>query len=350
MKDEILGRRQFVATSAVALLAGCSSEGSNTTDMSTSATDEGTSSTDKGSSEKQSSSNDTESTEKQKKERKTATVPVGKVVKDDSLAMVVRKVTKKSQLDEFDKAKSGNTYVVVRMAAKNTSGEYVDFNSFLQAKIKDGSNHVYDSSLSSTDHPIQSGVLAPGEVARGDVVFEVPKSASGLSLQFDFSTFDLFEYKRVTISLGKKANSIVDLKQSLGLDIHSTGKKVSHEDVSVVVHGVRTASKLGEFTSAKDGHQYVIPDIEITNNTGKPLTVSTLLQMRVKTGDGLSYTDDIGGSSSLDQAYNEASDIAAGQSRRGELAYQVKTDAKPLYWVFNFLNFDAEFKAFWKLR
>ncbi len=294
--------------------------------------------------------NQTESKKKANGGQKTTTVPVGKVVKDDSLAMVVREVTKKKQLSEFDKAKSGNTYVVVRMAAKNTSGEYIDFNSFLQAKIKDGSNHVYDSSFSATDHPIQSGVLAPGEVARGDVVFEVPKSASGLSLQFDFSTFDLFDFKRVTISLDKKADSIADLKQSLDLNVHSTDKKVSHGDVSVVVHGVRTASELGQFASADDGHEYVIPDIEVTNNKDKPLTVSTLLQMRVKTGTGLAYTADLSGSSSLDQAYNEGSNIAAGESRRGELAYQVKTDAKPLYWVFDFIDFDEEFKAFWKLR
>ena len=264
--------------------------------------------------------------------------------------MVVRDVEKTEKLGEFQQAKDGNTYVVVRMAAKNKSGDHLDFNSFLQAKIKDGSNHVYDPSFSATDHPIQSGVLAPGEVTRGDIVFEIPKSAKGLSLQFDFSTFDLFNFKRVTISLDEEAEQVSDLKQSLDLDVRSTGKKVSHGDVTVIVHGVRTESELGQFTSAKDGHEYVIPDIEVTNNTDKPLTVSTLLQMRVKTDTGLSYTADIGGSSSLDQAYNEGSDIAAGESRRGELAYQVKTDAKPLYWVFDFIDFDVEYKAFWKLR
>ncbi|KTG10291.1 hypothetical protein AUR64_11985 [Haloprofundus marisrubri] len=264
--------------------------------------------------------------------------------------MVAREVTKTEKLGEFTEAESGNTFAVVRMAVKNTGSEFVDFNSFLQARLKDDSNHVYDASFGSTDHPIESGILAAGEVARGDVVFEVPKNAGGLTMQFDFSTFDFFEFERVTVNLESKADSIQDLKQSLQVDIQSPGDAVDHEGVSVAVHGVRTETELGSFTQAEDGNEYVIPDIEITNDTGEPLNVSTALQMRVKDGSGLAFMADIGGSSQLSQGYSEGSEIAPGESRRGELAYQLEQGTSPLYWTFNFLNLSNEMKTFWKLR
>ncbi len=192
-------------------------------------------------------------------------------------------------------------------------------------------------------------MLAPGEVVRGDTVFEVPKDASGLSLHLDFESFTSFRFKRVTVSLGKKSESIGDLKQSLD-DVRSTGKKASRDGVSVVVHGVRTTKQLSDVTEATDGHEFVVPDIEITNDGDERLLVSTLLQMRVKTGAGIAYTADIGASSALDQPLNESSDIKPGESSRGELAYQVETGTKPLYWVFNFLDTKKAYKAFWKLR
>ncbi|WP_433632963.1 DUF4352 domain-containing protein, partial [Halomicrococcus sp. NG-SE-24] len=234
-----------MAASALTLLAGCAGTGSNTTTSSSTKGD--------GSSSSQGGDGTSESKQKQKK----ASVKVGEVVEGDNLAMVVREVEETEKLGEFQKAKSGNTYRVIRMAVKNTSGDYIDFNGFLQAQLKDDSNHVYDATVSSTDHPIQSGILAAGEVARGDIVFEVPKDASGLNLQFDFTTFDLFNFNRVTVALDEEAESIANLEQSLKVDVLSPGKTSSQSDVSVVVHGVRTASELGSFAQAADGREYV---------------------------------------------------------------------------------------------
>lgn len=346
-----LKRRHFITASTIALLAGCSG-GDSSSPPSESGGNGGNPPTKTDESQPTSSAPTTEATDKQEttKARTSASVAVGEAVKGDNLALVARSVEKTASLDQFQKADSGNVFVVIRLAVKNTSDEYLDFNSFWQTRIKDAQNTVYDTSFVSTDHPIQSGTLAPGEVARGDTVYEVPKDATGLKMQFDFSAFSLFKFNRVTIDLEDEANTVADLEQSLNLKVHKSGEAATHGDVSVVLHSVRTATKLGQFTEADSGNEYVIPDIEITNNGSDALTVSTLLQMRLKTGDGLAYMGDLMASTSLDRAYSEGSDISPGESRRGELAYQVSKDARPLYWVFDFLDLSGGFKAFWKLR
>ena len=354
--DDSVGRRQFLAaTSGTSLLflAGCSSEdssngstadgdgggstspGSGTAD----ATPDSTATTDAG---------DEQSTETQSNQSTSATL--GEVIDGGEMSMVARSVSTTKNLGEFQEADSGNQFVVVRLAVKNTSSAFVDFSSFWQTQLKDGQNHVYDASFGVTSHPFDSGTLAPGEVSRGDVVYEVPTDAGDLTMQFDLSSFDLFSYNRVTIGLASEASSPGDLSQDLGVEVKHPGDSASRDDVSVVVHGVRTETSLGDYTEAQEGMEYVIPDIEITNETDEPLTVSTMLQMRVKTGTGLSYSTDLMGSSSLDKAYSESSDVQQGASRRGELAFQVEQDAKPLYFVFDFLDLADSFKAFWSLR
>ena len=349
-----VGRRRFLLTAggtSLLFLAGCSSEdpsndsttgGGDTPssgDETTSANHDSTATTNTG---------DEQSTESQAKQSTSA--KLGGVIDGGEMSMVARTVSTAKSLGQFQEADSGHQFVVVRLAVKNTSSAFVDFSSFWQTQLKDGQNHVYDASFGVTDHPFDSGTLAPGEVSRGDVVYEVPTDAGDLTLQFDLSSFDLFSYNQVTIDLGKEASSTGDLSQDLGVDVLSAGDSASRDDVSVLVHGVRTETSLGDYTEAEDGMEYVIPDIEITNDTNEALTVSTMLQMRVKTGTGLSNATDLMGSSSLDKAYSESSDIQPGASRRGELAFQVEQDAKPLYFVFDFLDLADSFKAFWSLR
>lgn len=341
-----LSRRRFVAaTSSLAvLLAGCTETSGTPSGDQTTATTSTTSVDD----QPDSSTKATEETSEEN-EAKSKAVTVGETVADDQMALVIRSVATTESLGEFTTAEEGNEFVVVRMAAKNQSSQYVEFNSFWQSRLKDSENHVYSESLDSTDHPLQSGVLVPGEVARGDAVYEVPKTATGRKLQFDFSTFDLFEFDRVIVDLTEKANDIANLDQGLNVAVNAVGDQVENDGVAVTVHGVERATKLGQFTSAEDGSEYVIPEIEVTNNRSEPLTVSTLLQMRVKTDSGLAYMGDLGGTAELDQAYSEGSDIAPGASRRGKLAYQVDKEEEQLYWTFNFLDIEQAKKAFWSL-
>lgn len=341
MKMNLLNRRKFIAAGSIFFLAGCTSSA----EADSSGSPKGEDSTTSADATESPSNALINSSQKQ-----SASVVVGELVDGDSISMVARSVKKTTKLGEFQEADSGSTFLVVRFVVKNTSNDFIDFNSFWQTRVKDSENYVYNSSFGSTDHRFDSGYLAPGEVSRGDIVYEIPEDAKGLVLQFDFSAFDFFKFDRVTIDLENEANSAADLTQSLGVDVNTPGKQVSHDEIGVTIHAVRKETELGSFTEADEGHEYVIPDIEITNNTDEPLNVSTLLQMRVKTDTGLSYTADIGGTSSLSKRYSQGSEIAPGESRRGELAYQVPTDARSLYFVFDWYDLaDGGHKAFWGL-
>jgi len=275
---------------------------------------------------------------------------VGQVVSGESLQMVVRETSYTKTLGEFSEADEGKEFLVVRMAAKNTSDEYTNFSGFWQARVKDSENHVYDSSFESTSRPLNSGVLAPGEVTRGDLVFELPEDASELTLQFDFEVISWTDFSRVNIDLEQQADSIGDVSQSLDISINGPGDSTSHGTVGVTLNSVRMTEQVGDYAEAEEGHEFVITDIEIENQGDEPLSVSTLLQMAVKDGEGFTYGSDLSATSELDRAYEEGSKIAAGESRRGEIAYEAPKDASLLYWVFDFLDFDAEMKAFWKVK
>lgn len=349
--EDAHSRRRFLGWSAgtLAVLGGCVGAAKNQDDGRTNTTT-GSSNIDCTATNATTTSTETSTEETTAQaEASSASVRIGDVVDGENLSMVVREKTTTESLGEFTNADAGNEFVVVRLAVKNTSGQYVEFSSFWQSRVKDPQNQVYEPSVSSTDHPIQSGVLAAGEVALGDVVFEVPTDAGDLTMQFDFSAFEVFQFDRVTVDLAATAESIADLSQSLAVDVHSPGETASYQDVSVTLHGVRRETSPGQFDQAEEGSEYVIPDFEIANDTSEPLTVSTLLQMSVKDHTGLAYSSDIGATSSLDSAYSEGSDIAPGESRRGELAYQVPTDVPCLYWVFNFYTVTEPRKAFWSL-
>ena len=323
-------------------LAGCSgSDGESTTDGST--TDGTTDASSTSSGEATTTTTDEETSQSEK----TADVSVGSVVEDDSLAMVVRDVERKEKLSEYQQADSGNTYVVVTMAVKNKSDEFVDFNSFWQTRVKDGSDHVYDQTITGSGSAMTSGQLAPGEVSRGDVFFEVPKDAADLTLQFDFSSFQLFSFSRVTVNLGEQADSVADLEQALQVEVHSVGDAVSKHDLKVVVNDVRTAEKLGQFTEADDGND-VIPDISVTNDTGEALSVSISLQMLVKDDTGQAYTLDIGGYSALDQKFAQGSS-SGGDTAAANWPTRSRTDAGELLFAFELDLVASGDKTFWSL-
>lgn len=279
----------------------------------------------------------------------TANAIVGEVVEGDDMELVVRSVERTPQIDEYQEADDGNTFVILRLAVKNKADDFANFSSHFQATLENPDGVAYEASFSVTDNPLQSGLLASGEVTRGDLVFEVPEDDTDLTLNMDLSSFDLFSFSRIEVDLTEEADSAGDVEQSLNVDVNDVGSSVTHEDVSVTVHGVRTETELGEYSQAEEGFEYVIPDIEIENGQDEELRVSTLLQMAMKTETGLSYSVSMD-SGQLDQKFSEQQPIAAGDNRRGELAYELPQDREQAFWAYNFLEFSNQMKAFWRME
>lgn len=348
---ERMNRRRYIGVCGVTLagLAGCTSD-EQPEQVTNSQDSSGASSSSSGSSGNDGGSEQT-ATQTSEPSNEVATAQIGEVVRDDTLAMVVNSVEEMAQIGEFQRAESGRTYVVVDLAIKNvTSDEFISFSGLLQTRLKDDEDYTYDQTFASTGRNLEGGQIAPGEVSRGDIVYEVPEGASGLVMQFDFQTFSLFRFSRVEIDLSQSAESTTELEQDLQIDIYQPGDSVSFNDTVVTVNSIETTTSIGSFAEADDGNEFVIVDISTVNDTSEELNISIALQMLLKGDSGFSYPFDISAYSALDRAYEQGSQLAPGETRRGKLAYEVPEGMNPLYWAFEFSLWVEGTKTFWKVR
>ncbi len=182
------------------------------------------------------------------------------------------------------------------------------------------------------------------------MVYEVPTDADGLTLQFDFSGISLFNLERAIVNLDSEASSVANLEQNLKVETYAVGDTVEYKGTKVAVNDVSTTESLGEFTEADSGKEFVVIDISTTNETGEKQTISTIVQMLLKDGEGFSYQEDLMATSSLDRNYEQGSPLADGETRRGRLAYEVEAGLSPLYWIFDFSLWTEQDKTFWKIR
>jgi hypothetical protein len=341
-------RRHYLATGA-AFLAGCSSSNDGSENTQDTTTQSSTETPTEAPTE--TSSTTSQETETEEPEAESATVPIGEIVEDDTLQMVVRDVSRTQQLGEFTEASEGSVYVVVRLAVKNiTENSDTNISGFAQTRIKDSQNYTYQPSIVGNDLQFQGGIISPGEVTRGDLYFEIPEDAEDLVMQFDFSGFSLFDYNRVTVDLSNSADNIADVSQDLQVDVHSEGYTAEFDGLQVTLNSIEYETSLGEYTEASEGFEYAIIDISTTNGTDEELSVSTLLQMEAKDGLGFSYSPSITAMSQLDRAYPQGSPLGPGEERRGKVVYEVPTNADRLYWMFEFGIFVDGYKVFWQLR
>ncbi|WP_254271086.1 DUF4352 domain-containing protein [Haloarcula marina] len=288
----------------------------------------------------------------QESEPATAEAIIGEVVEGERLSMVVRNVSRTTEIGEFQQADPGNTFVVIRLAVKNTTSDrFADFSGFLQTTLSDNEDFNYDPTLAVTGSSFQNGQLAPGEVSRGDVVFEVPKESSGLRLLFDFEVFSFTNFEQVFIDLSQEDSPIDDLTQNLQVQIYGIGDAIEFQGTTTTVNGVEYSTQVGgEFgANAEDGNTFAIIDISVTNETGEEQSVSTLLQMGAKDDQGFNYSQSLSATSQLDRDFSQGSPIPDGESRRGRIAYEVPQSGK-LYWTFEFSVFADGDKTFWQLR
>lgn len=275
---------------------------------------------------------------------------IGQLVDGEDVHLVVEGVERTEQLDEFTDADPGNVLLVVSLAYKNVSDEFHTVSGLLNSRVRDAEDYTYEQSFYGTDQALNDGQIAPGEVERGDVVYEVPEDADDLSLEFDFDLGLFGTLQRATIDLEAETDDPHVLEQDLRLDVNDVGTSIEHGGTTVTVNEIETATELDDFTVADDGREFVIVDITVANDTGEEHHVSTILQMQLKDGDGYSYAEDVGAAATLDRAFEEGSPIADGDQRRGQVAYETEEGVTPLYWVFEFALFDQGDKTFWEIR
>lgn len=94
--------------------------------------------------------------------------------------------------NDFDKPKDGDMLVVLDVEVKNTDSSAQDFSSMIGFELKDGANQTYEETILVEDGlaAVPEGSIAAGDAKRGEVAFEIPKTAKGLKLEFRGGVMD----------------------------------------------------------------------------------------------------------------------------------------------------------------
>ena len=275
---------------------------------------------------------------------------IGSLVEGENIHLVVEYVERTTEIGEFQEAAEGNEFLLIQVAMLNDSDEFEHVSQLLQARVRDDEDYSYNMAIAVTDEPtFKGGQIAPGELERGMMVFEVPDDASGLSLEFDFDVSIFGGVDRATITLEDETD-VHTLEQDLRVDTYEIGDAVEYEGVTVGIRDVETETELGDFTEAEEGHEFVLIDLEITNETGEEQRISTVLQMMLKDGRGWSYQEDFVASVELDRSFDETGALVDGETRAGRVVYEIEEGIEPLYWVFEFTLWTDGDKTFWQLR
>jgi len=280
--------------------------------------------------------------------RGTADAALGDVIEGDRLALVAYSAERTTSIGDFTEADAGQEFVVVDMGAKNrTAGDYIRFSSFLQLTLRDGDSYEYDQTVTVADNTLDSGELAPGEVTRGIVVFEVPRGTTGLSLEIDLDE-SAFSYQGATVDLGASGSGRT-LTQDLQVPVYDPGDTVEYDQTRFTVNSVRTSTG-GEYFGPDASSEFLVVDITVANTGDEELNVSTLLQLSVKDDAGRSYDISYTAMSTLDREFSQGRPIQPGSQRRGEIAFETPRGRSPLYLVMDFDVFAEGDKTFFSLR
>ena len=84
--------------------------------------------------------------------------------------------------NEYIRPKSGNRYVTVQVLYEDTGTDQYNYSSY-DWKLVDEAGFSYDTTYGGIGPELRTGSLSAGERARGYVTYEVPTSATGLTLK-----------------------------------------------------------------------------------------------------------------------------------------------------------------------
>jgi len=123
---------------------------------------------------------------------------VGDRIEQGGVAFTVTKAERNDKPSQFAVAKEGNTFIVAEVLIENvSSADKIMYNPFF-AKLKDADGFEYQIAFGA-DQALSNGELAKGEKARGNLLFEVKKTAKGLVLSYQPNPFDSNSLLHVSI-------------------------------------------------------------------------------------------------------------------------------------------------------
>ncbi|MHC3438666.1 DUF4352 domain-containing protein [Natrialbaceae archaeon A-gly3] len=251
-----------------------------------------------------------------------------------------------SRNDERE-AQDGHEFLVLEVAVKNVSDEaFVSVGEQLTPSVRDVDDRSHARLESEIPGVLSVGTLAPGEVERAEIAYELPEGASEITLDLvddGETTFD-----RSTVDLEERADSTADLEQDFRIPLQEFGSSVESDGVTVTVDGLELGNDVRPFAQPAEGQEYVIVGFSVENDSGGDLELSRLEDVHLKDETGWNYPDDPDVVSAIDRFDDEC--LEDGEATSGELAYEVERGRDRLYWIADLSRWGVGERTIWQLR
>jgi len=347
-----IDRRTYLALAAGATIAmaGCTGEGDDETstddpdaDESATAADDATSSDDPGPATERAESN--EQTDEAELGERLEVDPLGAVV--SSLELVEDAVIEPDE--EVLEAEDGRAFAVVDVAfqhADDGAESVIDVDETVAVELSDADGEAYDrvDDLEIAALDPAASRLAPGEVVRGDLVYDVVADAEGLVLDLEPEASG----DPVVVDLEAEPDDEPGetLEQAVD-EVEAFSQGVEYGGIDVAVGSLEHGNNLGGFMQSDEGYEIVAVGVTIDNGSGRDRTL-TPEQGQLKDDLGRIYAESPGATRTLDGFDDVA--LSDGDTYDGTVAYQIAEGIDDLYWVFDFTEWGEPRRAFWQLR
>lgn len=244
-------------------------------------------------------------------------------------------------------ADDGAAFAVVDLALQYTGDDpVIDVDEAVTVELGSEDGETYDRVADlepATLDPTESR-LAPGEVARGNLVYDVDDDTDELVLELESPVTD--ETAVVELGAENDTDSGAELEQDLD-DVLRFSQGVERSGVEVAVTTLEHGNNLGGFMQSDEGYEIVAVGVAFENGSGRDRTLS-LDQGQLKDEFGRIY----GEASGVVRALEDFDDTTLddGAEYDGKIAYQIEEGLTELYWVFDFSEWGDERRVSWQLR
>ncbi|MEY7850191.1 DUF4352 domain-containing protein [Natrarchaeobius sp. A-rgal3] len=360
---DAVDRRTYLAVLAggTLVLAGCSGEEEEREDPSREDSDEGESSVDEDETNGEGGENgeNGEREETEDDESEAADREIGERIEIDEFAAVVADFDRVEEFrpsgidddslepDDVLEASDGSAFAVVDVAVQYHGDEpVVDVDESLAVALVDDDGEEYERIEASDEWSFDPTVarLAPGEVVRGELGFEIDDAADELVLSLESTVADDVVLVDLESAVGEDSATV--LEQEL-TDVAGVGSQVEAADVEITVASLQQGNNLGGFMQSEEGYDLVALGIVLENESGGERTLSTD-QAQLADEFGRRYPEDPGALRAL-EGFDEAV-VDDGEEYDGSVAYQVEEGVGALYWAFDLDAWDENRRLFWTVR
>ena len=246
---------------------------------------------------------------------------------------------------DFNPPDEGRKYLVVDLMIANQGERSFNSSPVFQMTLKDPSGQKYNINgkaniASGSNTP--NGEVNPGEVIRGKVGFHVPEDLTNFIFVYEANLMGIGE---VSVNLGGTPIAMdppSDLNLAHRQDIFSVGEQIEISGLVIQVLGVSYPSGT-DFVKPKEDYKFVSVDVQIENQGDSVQEITSIVQMYLKDNTGEKYTFHLGAQSIIDSGLPD-DELQPGERVRGQIGFQVPTDAEGLIYVF-----DAEIFGFGKV-